>query len=195
MFERRAFQWWYGWHAGLRRGLQCLLAVALIASARSAHALEDGDAPLCDPEAVASGSQIECERPPPPPVAPPDEVEAPMCDETGASVAARVIIPEVDRGRLDALPCELVLALFGDKNLDLPHASARSLRLLPAARWAGHRPPVEPTELTLARADAALAPPLLMPERAEPGSLLDPSCRGLGACPGHLRPPYRPPVG
>lgn len=190
MFERRAFQWWYGWHAGLRRGLRCLLAVALIASARSAHALEDPDAPMCDPEAVASGNQIECERPPPPPVAPPvaspEVAEAPMCDETGASVAARIIIPEVDRGRLEALPCELVLALFGDKKLDFPHASAR---------WGNHRPPAEPTELTLARADAALALPLLMPERAEPGSLLEPLRTGLGACPGHLRPPYRPPVG
>jgi hypothetical protein len=187
MFERTAFQWWYGWHAGWRRvAMHCLLACALIASARSASALEDPAAPLCDPDAVASGSQIECDRPSLPPVVPPDAAEAPMCDETGASVAARVVIPEVDRGRLEALPCELVLALFGGKKLDFPHASAR---------WGSHRPPAEPAELTLARADAALAPALPMPERTEPHSLLDPLRTGLGACPGHLRPPYRPPLG
>jgi hypothetical protein len=171
----------------MRRCLvQCLLALSLMALARRASAIEDPAAPLCDPDAVASGSQIECERPAPPPVVPPDAGEAPMCDETGASVAARIVIPEVDRGRLEALPCELVLALFGGKKLDFPHASAR---------WGSHRPPAEPTELTLARADAALALPLLMPERAEPRSLLDPLRRGLDASPGHLRPPYRPPLG
>ena len=186
MFECRAFQCWYGWHAAVRRCLvQCLLALALIALARTSSALEDPAAPLCDPDAVASGTQIECERPAPPPVVPPDTGEAPMCDETGASVAARIVIPEVDRGRLEALPCELVLALFGGKQLDFPHA---------AARWGNHRPPAEPIQLTLARADAASAPPLLMPERAEPRSLLAPLRTGLGACPGHQRPPYRPPL-
>lgn len=187
MFERRAFQWWYGWHAGWRRfAVQCLLACTLIASARRASALEEPDAPLCDPDAVASGSQIECERPAPPPVVPPDAGAAPMCDETAASVAARIVVPEVDRGRLEALPCELVLALFGGKKLDVPHASAR---------WGNRPPPAEPTELTLARADAALAPALLIPERTGPCSLLDPLPTGLDASPAYLRLPYRPPLG
>jgi len=194
MFEHRAFQWWYGGRDGLRRAaFRCLLACALVVSARSASAFEEPVAPLfepvaplCDPDAVASGVQIECERPAPAPVAPPDAGEAPMCDETGASVAARIVIPEVDRGRLDALPCDLVLALFGGEKLDLPHGSAR---------WGNHRPPAEPLQLTLARADAALAQPLRMPGRVEPCALLAPLRTGLGGCPGHLRPPYRPPLG
>jgi hypothetical protein len=108
-----------------------------------------------------------------------------MCDETAASVAARIVIPEVDRGRLEALRCELVLALFGGKKWDFPHASAR---------WGNHRPPAEPTELTLTRADAALPRPLLIPERTESRTLLEPLRAGLDASPGHLRPPYRPPL-
>jgi hypothetical protein len=194
MCERGAFQWWYGWHAGMRRAaLQCLLLCALIVSARSASALEESDAGLlepgvasCDPDALASGAQIECERPPPAPVLPPDAGEAPMCDETGASVAARIVIPEVDRGRLEALPCELVLALFGGKKLDIPRGSAR---------WGHHRPPAEPTEITLARADAALAAPLPMPERAEPRLQRAPAWMVLSASSGYLQAPYRPPLG
>ena len=193
MFAGRAFQCWYGWHAGWRRvAVQCLLACALLVSTRSASALEepdaaplDLDAPFCDPDAVASGNQLECARPAPPPVVPP-AAEAPMCDETGASIAARIVIPELDRGRLEALPCELVLALFGSKKWDFPHASPR---------WANHRPPAEPTELTLARADAALPQPLLIPGQTESRTLLEPLRAGLDASPGHLRPPYRPPLG
>jgi len=69
MFEHRAFQWWYGGRDGLRRAaFRCLLACALVVSARSASAFEEPVAPLfepvaplCDPDAVASGVQIECE--------------------------------------------------------------------------------------------------------------------------------------
>ena len=39
----------------------------------------------------------------------PADVEAPMCDPMGASVAARPDIPEVDGGRLEILPCEALL--------------------------------------------------------------------------------------
>ncbi|MEO8179009.1 MAG: hypothetical protein ABI895_09270 [Deltaproteobacteria bacterium] len=121
-------QWWAHWL------LRCWIGCVWVTVSGTAGALEELEAPLCDPAVVASGGQIECERPRAalPPELPASSGEAPMCDETGASIGVRTPVPELDRGRLEALPCEAVLALFGGKSLDFPRASARLTRPEPA---------------------------------------------------------------
>jgi hypothetical protein len=160
----------------------------------SAHALEPDDSELvgsgdwlCDPDRVASGDAIECERPSPPelPELPADSEEAPMCDETGASIAALLPVPELDRGRFEVLPCESVLALFGGKTLDFPGVPAR---------LSDHKPPAPELVLALSRADATAVSALALPERDEAQLLPAALGAGLGASPGHLRLPYRPPL-
>jgi len=180
--------------------VQCwLVCVLLTASRASARVEPDSDAPLpdsdlalCDPDVVASGGQIECERPREAqlPELPTDSAEAPMCDETGASIGARMPIPQLDRARFEALPfealpCEFLLTLFGGKGLNLPHA---------AAQIGDRKAPAEPVDLTLSRADAARGVALLLPADA-PAQLLEPAlAAGLAATPGHGRPVYRPPL-
>ncbi|HKO93957.1 MAG TPA: hypothetical protein VJU61_22540 [Polyangiaceae bacterium] len=111
---------------------------------------------------------------------------APMCDLTGASVEVRVEIPEVDQGRLDVLPCEVVAALFGWKLDDrqLEEGAALFGDPQPAP------PPIAPQE----RAAAALAPPLSVLVRAEPQHLPVLPHEGLLGSRGYRLRLYRPPL-
>jgi hypothetical protein len=179
--------------------VQCWLVCLLLTASRNASALEepetplaDPDAALCDPDVVASGGSIECERPREVqlPEVPADSGEAPMCDETGASIGARMQIPELERARFEALPfealrCEILLALLAGKGLNLPHA---------AAQLGDRKAPSEPVDLLLSRADAAREVALALPAGADAQLLEEPRSAGLGATPGHGRPVYRPPL-
>jgi hypothetical protein len=113
---------------------------------------------------------------------------APMCDRTGASVAAVVEVPEVDRGRFEQLPCddERWLVLLGS-------------RVRPGECFIGasERAP-EPRQPALgaraARQEASASFRPILPARATPTLLPAISLSGLMRQPGHPSPIYRPPT-
>jgi hypothetical protein len=170
----------------------CMLVCVLLTAARSSLAAEEGEEPLCDPDVLASGRQIECELPAlvadAPRVGaelPLDSGEAPMCDETGASIGAQLQIPEIDSGRIESLPCEALFALFREKLLDFPRARVQQ---------GERKAPVEPIERTLVRAEGARELALPWPGQAEAQLLPAARVRGLASSAGHQRAPYRPPL-
>ena len=118
MFERTRS----GWSKLVRSLLlHCVVGAVLLTGAQSALASDDFGPPVCDPDIVASGGQIECEGPPPPPAPAPDVAGAPLCDETGASIGAAVArnligwTPSTQR-RFDHTSDENVLSLnTGDR--------------------------------------------------------------------------------
>jgi hypothetical protein len=169
-----------------------LVCVLLLTAARSSLAADGGEEPLCDPDVLTSGGQIECELPPPLAGAPRagaelplDSGEAPMCDETGASIGAQLQIPEIDGGRIESLPCEALFALFREKLLDFPRARVQQ---------GERKAPVEPIERTLVRAEGARELALPSPAQAEAQLLPAARVRGLARSAGHHRAPYRPPL-
>jgi len=111
---------------------------------------------------------------------------APMCDLTGASVEAPVEIPEVDQGRLDILPCEVVAALFGWK--------LAGLQLEEGAAWLGDSQPAPPRIAPRDSAPAVLAASLPVVARAEPSLLPALPHMGLEGSRGHRSRLYRPPL-
>src|SRR5262249_38106187 len=96
----------------------------------------------------------------------------------------------VDRGRVDILPCEAVLALFGARWSGGRKLDAQQT----GARWSHRRPPAEPSELLLTRADATPEASLKLPRRSAPSVMTAPLAVRLAASSGHLRPLYRPPL-
>jgi hypothetical protein len=117
----------------------------------------------------------------------PDE-EAPMCDPHGASVAAPTEVPEVDRGKLEELPCDALIRWvgmsidFGDSD---PQAVAR-----------GSVPPSAPDlHLQRERPEGVLPIVILsLPERTVPQRLQEPAVVGLPPREGHRNLVYRPPL-
>jgi len=113
---------------------------------------------------------------------------APMCDLHGASVAAPTEIPEVDRGKLEELPCDALLRWMGSglepSDSDGPAAVARDTT------------PPHPPELQLdpGRPAGVLDPISALPERAAPQSMAEPPFTGLPPRQGHRSPVYRPPL-
>jgi hypothetical protein len=111
-----------------------------------------------------------------------------MCDPSAASVAARPDIPEVDRGRLQELPCEAQLWM-AEWQLDAPDFEG-----LKAAF--DHSAPNHSTHFQLPRSryDGACELSVAFPERAEPVLAPVPVGRGLTPSRGYRRLPFRPPV-
>lgn len=113
---------------------------------------------------------------------------APMCDAMGASAGVPAEVPEVDRGRLEELPCEALISFVGWRLGT--HEAGPGL-----ATWRDHDP-TQPVQLQLdrSRPDAAVALTLAFPERGAPLSIPPPREDGLGSSPGHRLAIYRPPV-
>ncbi len=118
------------------------------------------------------------------------QVDAPMCDPAGASVAAAVDIPEVDRGHFEALPCEAQLWIIGWRlDASRGHVGDNGARLSDKA------PPL-PRELQPSRGryDGTCEPLLAFPVRSEPLVVPPPPFEGLASRRGHASVVYRPPV-
>lgn len=171
------------------------LEASLSAPRGDVGAVEPSGALLCEqsePGNSELASERKCERRDVAPALPPDPGSvaaadtAPMCDVTGASVEGRVEIPEIDQGRLDVLPCEVVVALFGWKLADL--------QLEEAALSSAERQPVPPSTAPHERSIAVLAvsPSALL--RDEPGCLSELRQVGLDDSRGHRARLYRPPL-
>jgi hypothetical protein len=117
----------------------------------------------------------------------PDE-PAPMCDPDGASVAASEDIPEIDRGRFEALPCEAQLLLSGWRP-DTPERGRKAASCRDAEPAPVHHAPPPPQRFEGARALAVLFPTRHEPESAQFGLALE-----LAPSRGHERGLFRPPV-
>lgn len=128
-------------------------------------------------------------------------VDAPMCDPAGASVAAVVDIPEVDRGHFEALPCEAQLWIIGGRQ-----DGARG-NPFGSHRFGGHhfsdngaqlsdKAPPPPRELQPSRGryDGTCELLLAFPVRSEPLVAPPPPFEGLAPRRGHTSVVYRPPV-
>jgi len=117
----------------------------------------------------------------------PDGADAPMCDPTGASVGARPVIPEVDRGQFEQSPCD-GLPVVASSNLG-------GRERAPTARLHGNQQsPQDPVLAERARPEGARAISVAFPARGEPLLLPAPAFVGNGSRPGHRLPVYRPPV-
>lgn len=117
------------------------------------------------------------------------EVPAPMCDPDGASVAAADDIPEVDRGRFEALPCEAQLLLAGFRpGVPEPGSKAVSVR----GTEPSSPPPLTPPQGP--RYEGARALVAVFPSRAEPRVGDFAAGAGLAASVGHAPAPFRPPL-
>ncbi|HTV17151.1 MAG TPA: hypothetical protein VMG12_00730, partial [Polyangiaceae bacterium] len=117
---------------------------------------------------------------------------APMCDPDGASVAAGVEIPEVDRGRFDALPfdalpCEAQLLLAGWR-LDDPALGCK-------ASFNEHESPSPgPQQLPRPRCEGIRELSIPFPERVGPALVLSDDGERLTPSRGHSRGLFRPPA-
>jgi len=122
-------------------------------------------------------------------LAPPSDEPAPMCDPDGASVAAQDTIPEIDRGRFEALPCEAQLLLSGWQP-DAPELGRK------AVRCGDSEPPtpVQHAAALRARPEGACQSGVPFPERWGAAVVEFGDCGRLAASPGHARVPFRPPV-
>jgi hypothetical protein len=114
---------------------------------------------------------------------------APMCDPHGASVAAPTEVPEVDRGKLQELPCDDLLLRWMGSELEPSHFDG------PAAVARDTTPPHPPSlQLERSRPEGVLETIIALPERTAPQSLAEPPWLGLPPRQGHRSPVYRPPV-
>jgi hypothetical protein len=113
---------------------------------------------------------------------------APMCDPDGASVVAPENIPEVDRGRFEALPCEAQLLLSGWR-LDVPELGRKA-----ASCRDGEAAPVHHASPPPQRFEGARTLAVLFPVRSEPQSAFWGAGEALAPSRGHERGLFRPPV-
>jgi hypothetical protein len=116
------------------------------------------------------------------------EEEAPMCDPHGASVAAPTEVPEVDRGKLEEMPCDALLLRWLASAFDLWDSDSSAA--------AGGALPPHPLDLQLdrSRPEGVLEMLVALPERAAPQRLPEAPFTGLPPRPGHESPLYRPPL-
>jgi len=170
-------------------GAQRVTEAVLGAGELSAGLLCEGD--VLESAGAEVAPERQCERRDAVPAAAPELgagplTGAPMCDLTGASVEAPVDIPEVDQGRLDILPCEVVAALFGWK--------LAGLQLEEGAAWLGDPHPAPPPIAQGERAPAVLAAALPVLARAESSLLTALPHAGLEGSRGYRARLYRPPL-
>jgi hypothetical protein len=113
--------------------------------------------------------------------------DAPMCDPHGASVAAPAEVPEVDRGKLEELPCDALWLWIG-AGLDLSDfddsAVARN----------GTPPPAPELQLDRERPEGVIEGVGALPARSDERGLPDLGCTGLPPRSGHRLGVFRPPV-
>lgn len=159
-----------GWRAPACRLLAMTLAALLVLSSgrADAAAMPAPELPEPSPDAAA---------------------EAPMCDPMGASVGARPEIPEARGGRVEELPCDVLVAWLGWK-LSGPEFGGVAITVderepgqpLPASAWPGER------------TSGAALDRLALPRRSAPVSFGFPVIDGLMPRRGHPLSVYRPPV-
>jgi hypothetical protein len=113
---------------------------------------------------------------------------APMCDPDGASVAAGEDIPEVDRGRFEALPCEAQLLMAGWRP-DAPEFGEKALHFDDRESQ-----PPRPPEAPRSRYEGAREFSVPFPARAAPVLTARDDGEGLAPNRGHARSLFRPPV-
>jgi hypothetical protein len=109
-----------------------------------------------------------------------------MCDPHGASVAAGVEIPEVDRGKVEELPCDALIWMLDAGQEPWDFHGPVALRGAPA------QPP--PLDLDRTRPEAVIELRVTLPLAPEPQRLAQPPFAGLPACAGYRALVYRPPV-
>lgn len=114
---------------------------------------------------------------------------APMCDPDGASVAAREVIPEVDRGRFEALPCEAQLLISGWRP-DVPELGCKAL----SSSDSDPSTPLHSGQSARVRHEATCEVSVIVPRRAEPMLAVFSVGAGLAPRRGHARTPFRPPL-
>ena len=109
-----------------------------------------------------------------------------MCDPRGASVLAAVEIPEVDRGRVEELPCDALIWMLDAGSEPSEFDGSVALR----------GAPTEPPHLHLdqTRPEAVIELRVTLPLVAEPLLLALGPFVGLPACQGYRALVYRPPV-
>jgi hypothetical protein len=108
----------------------------------------------------------------------PDD-EAPMCDPHGASVAAPTEVPEVDRGKLEELPCDALIRWVG-MSIDFGDSDT------PAVARGSVPPPAPDFHLDRERPDGVLPMVILsLPERLAPERLQEPAVVGVPPREGH----------
>jgi len=111
-----------------------------------------------------------------------------MCDPHGASVAAPTEVPEVDRGKLEELPCDELIRWVG-MSIDLGDSDT------PAVARGSVPPPAPDFHLDRERAEGVLPVVILaLPERSAPERLQEPAVVGLPPGDGHSNLVYRPPL-
>jgi hypothetical protein len=116
-----------------------------------------------------------------------DGADAPMCDPTGASVGARAVIPEVDRGAFEQSPCDALPAVASS------HLGGRE-RTQTASLHGNQPSQQDPALAQRARPEGARALSVAFPARGEPSLVSAPAVVGICSRPGHRLPVYRPPV-
>ena len=126
------------------------------------------------------------------------QVDAPMCDPAGASVAAAVDIPEVDRGHFEALPCEAQLLLIGWR-LDVSRFGGNRFghrHFGDDAAQVSDKAPPPPRELQPPRGryEGTCELCMALPARPEPLLVAPAPFEGLAPSSGHTSIVYRPPV-
>jgi hypothetical protein len=162
-----------------------------------AEAAGGSGAPSCEPlaiDTVENGSELPAagacvgapiEAAPEQPRSENPDAGAPMCDRTGASIAATVEIPEVDRGRLEPLPCDaqiwLALSSTGPERAACKRAEGPTKTA-----------PAESTPRE--RFDGTPTPEAPFPRRAAPRVVASASRLGLAFRAGHRAPIDRPPA-
>jgi hypothetical protein len=112
-----------------------------------------------------------------------------MCDPDGASVAAKDEIPEVDRGRFEALSCDAQLLIVGWR-LDAPEFGRQAARV----HDADPAVPPQPASPPPVRYDAAYQVSVPFPERSAPLAAIFHRGDGLAPRRGHARGLFRPPL-
>jgi hypothetical protein len=119
----------------------------------------------------------------------PADEPAPMCDPDGASVAAGEDIPEMDRGRFEALPCEAQLLLAGWR----PDARELGCKALSSSD-SDPAAPLHSAQSPRGRCEATCVVSVIIPRRAEPMAAVFSVGEGLSPRRGHARTPFRPPL-
>lgn len=115
--------------------------------------------------------------------------EAPMCDVHAASIAARPDVPEVDDGKVEELPCDVLLKLWGWGKEGSLESDGKTI----AARHAAPPRPLE-TSAVPQRPEAVIEVTLLLPDPGPSALLPESLSEHLRGLRGHRSAIFRPPL-